>query len=280
MRPLDNKVIVYDSNCKVCSSWKDIVISLTRIPESKVKAYKDLSDGLDTKVDLAKFQNAMALVDTNGGPTLYGTEGIAYIFSSQFGIAAALFKFRPALRMFDFLYKTQAYNRYIIATPKSKFMCDCFPDRIVKYRISYIVICVIISLMLTALLGVSLKSFAGVSLAASVAQMLLIAGTGWVLQILLAIVILKEKALDYIAHLGSIMVTGLLVLIPWILLHWIAGVKSYYIPIISVTISSTLMLYLHIHRVRHLQLSQAWTISWFLFLQATAVAWIYTFYIQ
>lgn len=277
MRTLDNKLIVYDSNCKVCSSWKNVVMKLTRIPESKISAYKDLSDELNARVDPDKFRNVMALIDITGGPTIYGTEGVAYVFSSRYKITAGLFQFRPFMRAFDFLYKTQAYNRYIIATPKSNFMCDCFPERILKYRISYIVICLLTSMLLTALFGISLKSF-DISTVDAAAQMLLIAGSGWILQIALAFVLLKEKALDYIGHLGSIMVAGLLVLIPWMLLHWIAGTTTPYIPMISVAMSSALMLYLHVHRVRHLRLSQTWTVSWFFLLQASALIWIYIFY--
>jgi hypothetical protein len=35
------------------------------------------------------------------------------------------------------------------------------------------------------------------------------------------------------------------------------------------------MLWQHISRVRHLQLSQGWTIGWFLILQATATFWLW-----
>lgn len=281
MKSLANKLIIYDSNCKVCSSLRDVVLGFTSIPEAKVQAYKDLDHELSKHVDPNRFKNVMALIDITGGQTIYGAEGVAYIFSSQYKIINFLFRFNIIFRLFNFVYKTQAYNRYIIATPKSNFKCDCFPDKILKYRVSYIVMTLLISIVLTALFGISLKGFfTDMSNSEAAKQMLLIAGTAWVLQILLARVVLRDKALDYTGHLGSIMVVGLLILAPSMLFTALAGIVTPWIPAISVMFSSGYMLYLHIHRVRYLELSQGWTISWFLFLQSMAVFWVYVFHLK
>ena len=281
MKSLANKLIIYDSNCKVCSSLRDLVLKFTSIPEAKVKAYKELNQDLKSQIDPGKFKNVMALIDTAGGRTVYGAEGVAYIFASQYRVVDLLFRFKPIFKLFSFLYKTQAYNRYIIATPKSKFKCDCFPDRVVKYRISYIVMTLLISIFLTAMFGISLRHFfTGINASEGAIQMLLMAGTGWVMQIIVAIITLREKALDYIGHLGSIMVVGLLILVPSMLFYAITGILTPYLPVLSVIASSAYMLYLHITRIRHLELSQGWTVSWFLFLQSTALFWIYFFHLR
>lgn len=281
MTSLANKLIIYDSNCKVCSSLRDLVLKVTSIPEETIKAYKDLEPDLSRKVDPEKFKNVMALIDTAGGSTIYGAEGVAYIFSSQYRIAAFLLGFKPLFNLFNFLYKTQAYNRYIIATPKSKFKCDCFPDKVLKYRISYIVMTLVIAVLLTALFGISLRNFfTDISRAEAATQMLLMAGTGWVLQILLAAISLRDQALDYIGHLGTIMVVGLLILVPSTLFYAFTGILTPWVPAISVFMSSGYMLYLHINRVKYLERSQTWTISWFLFLQITASFWIYIFHLK
>ncbi len=281
MKSLSTKLIIYDSNCKVCSSLKDFVLRFTSIPDEKVKAFKDLEHPMSSKVDPEKFRNVMALIDTNGGETIYGAEGVAYIFSSEYKLINFLLQFKPVFALFNFLYKTQAYNRYVIATPISSFICDCFPDRVVKYRVSYILIAIFISVLLTALFGVSLKGFfPGMSSAEAAAQMLLMAGTGWVLQILMAIILLRDDALDYIGHLATIMVTGLLILVPSMLLTAIMGPVSLWIPAVSVAFSSSFMLYLHMYRVKYLGLSSLWTVSWFLFLQSTALFWVYLFHLN
>jgi hypothetical protein len=110
-------------------------------------------------------------------------------------------------------------------------------------------------------------------------EMLLIAGSGWVLQMILVLVLLKNNAMEYIGHLGSIMVVGLLILIPSIIMTS-AGIQIMYIPIISVLCSSGYMLYMHIGRIKFLQFSTWWSFSWFAFLQITAVFWVYYFHIK
>ena len=281
MKSLVNKLIIYDSNCKVCSALRDVVLKFTSIPETKVKAYNDLTADLARHVDPAKFKNVMALIDTSGGQTMYGAEGVSYVFSSQYRVADFLLSFRPVFKVFNFLYKTQAYNRYIIATPKSNVKCDCFPDRVVRYRVSYIVITLLISILLTALFGISLRGFfSGMSAPDAAIQMLLMAGTGWVFQILMAIVALRGKALEYIGHLGTIMVIGLLIVVPSMLFFAFTGILIAWIPAVSVLVSSGYMLYLHICRVRYLEIPQTWTITWFLFLQSTAAFWIYFFHLK
>jgi hypothetical protein len=280
MKSLDNKLIIYDSNCKVCSSLRDVVLKFTAIPENKIKAFKELPPDLSAHVDAEQFRNVMALIDTAGGNTIYGAQGIAYIFSCEYRLIDFLLRFKPIFRLFNFIYKIQAYNRYIIATPKSKFKCDCFPDRVLKYRISYILMTVLISMVLTAIFGVSLRNlFTDSSAREAAKQMLLITGSGWVLQILLATILLKDTALDYIGHLGSIMVAGLLILVPWMVLYAL-GIRTPYLPAVSVMMSSAYMLYLHINRVKYLEISQGWTLSWFLLLQLTAFFWIDFFHLK
>lgn len=246
MKTLDNKLIIYDSNCKVCSFMKDLLVRITSIKENKVVAYKKLSTAMAAKVKMENFKNGMALVDTGNEETIYGSEGIAYIFSSQNKLFNFLFKSQAFVLLFDFLYKVISYNRYIIALPKSKYDCDCYPDNVSKYRVGYIAISIFISIVLTVLFGMSLRDFVGaeggikpgLSLSQAGGQMLLMAGTGWVFQIITALFLMKNKALEYIGHLGSIMVVGLLILVPWMIFYAIPGILNMYLPIVSVFVSS------------------------------------------
>ncbi|POY38952.1 hypothetical protein C3K47_00160 [Solitalea longa] len=279
MKTLLNKIIVYDSNCKVCTGLKDKLLRLTSIDEKRVVAFAHLNDELIRKIDPDRFKNAMALIDVQNGDTMYGSEAIAYIFSTKSQLIEKGLSLKPAYRLFNFLYQTLAYNRYIIATPKSQFACDCFPDKVIRFRIAYILIATSLSVLLTCLFGISLRGFfPTLSNSQAAMQMLLMAGTGWVIQIGLAAICLRDKAIDYIGHLASIMVVGLLILVPWMIFHFITGVNLYYLPLISVLFSSLYMFYMHLTRIKHLALSQFWTISWFILLQSSAAFWIYYYH--
>ena len=280
MKSLNNKIIVYDSNCKVCTSFRDVLLKSTAIPMEKVTAYKDLPPKETFKVDTSRFKNGMALVDTLDDDTLYGSEGVAYILSTEYRLVDLLLRSGIVFAIFNFFYNLIAYNRYLIATPRSAFACDCLPDKVLKYRLSYIFITVFLSVLLTAWLGMSLATFfEHVTLIEAMSQMILVAGTGWVLQILFAMIFLRENALDYIGHLGSIMVVGLLILVPWMLWETLGGSPLPQLPAVSVIVSSSTMLYLHYNRIRYLGLRQTWTVSWLLLLQGTAFAWIYFFHL-
>jgi hypothetical protein len=264
MKSLDRKIIVYDSNCKVCSSLKDVVLRFTAVPGSKVVAFKDLDHTLVKHVDPEKFRNVMALIDLHSGETLYGAHGVSYIFSSQYRVADILLGFKPFFALFAFLYKTQAYNRYIIATPKSNFSCDCFPDRVIKYRLSYIGISILISMVLLIFFGSSLhQSSADPAMIHPAVFIASVVATALLFQVILAAIALRSIALDYIGHLSSMLVAGALVLFPFILWNVFAVNTFTWITVSGLIISFGTMLYLLSARVRYLGLSHAWTFSWF-----------------
>jgi predicted DCC family thiol-disulfide oxidoreductase YuxK len=280
MKSLDHKLIIYDSNCKVCSSLREVVLKFTSIPEVKIKAYKYLQTDLTNQVDADQFKNVMALVDTAGGKTLYGAEGIAYIFSTQYKVVEFLFRFPFVFRLFAFLYKIQAYNRYIIATPKSNYKCDCLPDRVVRYRLSYIVITCLASLFLIATLGASVGDLFDVSSIEAAASVVSILGLAWTVQIILAILFMRRDALDYVGHLNSIIFAGLLIMVPWMLFYFITGVFTVYLLVISTLISIAYMIHLHVHRIQYLEQSQWWTVSWIVLMHASIFFCIYSLYIN
>ena len=142
-----------------------------------------------------------------------------------------------------------------------------------------VVACISLSMLLTALFGISLVAFfKHIPMWEGAFQMLLMAGTGWIFQIIFAFVGMKQKFKPYLLALAYLMVLGLLVLIPSMLLSLVLGIYHYYIPLGSVMLSSTLMLVLHIRTIKSLNISQKWTISWFLSLQITALAWVYYFH--
>lgn len=277
MKSLDNKLIIYDSNCRLCCSLRRAVLTVTSLEETQIRGYKELEAGQRSAVDHAQFKNGMALLDLHGGETLYGAEGVAYILSSQYRLLDLLFVSKFFFTLFSFFYKIIAYNRYIIAPGRSGIHCDCLPDKSVGYRSIYILLTVACSVLLTLLFGVSLAVFfPGVAPGMTAVQMLLIAGTGWAVQILSALLLLRRGAADYIGHLGSIMVAGLLVLVPWIMLRQVFTPVAWF-PAASVAVSSLLMLYMHLQRVKIAGLSQWWTVSWFVALQASALAWTWFF---
>lgn len=273
-------MIIYDGNCQVCVGLRDLMLALGLVEAKECMAYTALDAQVKQQVNADRFRNEMALIDTRGGETLYGADGVSFVLAAKIRFLQPLFRFKPFFLLFRFLYKTLAFNRYVIAPPKQQAIaCDCYPETATKFRISFIALAVLIAVMLTALFGVSVHEALGVKPLTGAGQLLVMAGTGWVVQMMIAVLTLeKQQVLDYIGHLGTMMVAGLLVLVPAIIFYFISGVLFYPLPLLSVVASSGLMLYLHYHRVKYLGMQQRWTLQWFLLLQATAVLWLLYFH--
>jgi predicted DCC family thiol-disulfide oxidoreductase YuxK len=277
---MENKLIVYDGNCGLCTSVHALMLSLGVIASVETSSYQQLQPEEKVLITADRFRNEMALVDRKGEATLYGAEGIAYILSARLPYIGKLFKVGFVMILFRFFYKFIAYNRYLIA-PSSKALinCDCYPKAPLPYRLLYILITLLISVALTAWFGITLRHYAGLSAAQAALQMLLIAGTGWILVIAASFASFTyPEALEYTGHLGTIMVAGLLVLLPSILISSVLQIQYLTLPLLSVMCSSSIMLYFHHKRVQHLNLSKSWNVLWFTSLQLGAISWVLFFY--
>ena len=136
----------------------------------------------------------------------------------------------------------------------------------------------LLAIFMTAAFGYAISPFAAISPSEGAIQMLLIAGTGWGLQLLLAQIRLSPWK-PYAFALGPVMSLGVMLLLPatlgFVFLEW----SALWIPLISVACSFSAMLYLHHQSVLKLNLSPKWTQRWVYNLLSTAIAWIAIFYL-
>lgn len=133
--------------------------------------------------------------------------------------------------------------------------------------------------LLTALFGAAVSTYLPqTSFLAGAIQMLLMAGTGWVVLMLGARLRLTNW-LDYWKSLGCSMRVGVLILLPFSLLQLILTTLPWGWALASVLLSSGTMLFLHL-RARYFDaFPPSWALAWFLSLQITAIAWIDVFYL-
>jgi len=155
---------------------------------------------------------------------------------------------------------------------------DCTPLFHRGYWLAFIRYAIVIASMLTLLFGRSVGGYW--PLWGMGGKMLLICGTGWLMQMLLTLLFIKEKeVIDYLGHLAVLMIIATLVLLPSVGLSWLTNYQFPMIPLLSVAFSSTLMTWQHVHRIRLMGLSQGWTWGWFFTLQSTAACWAYAFWL-
>ncbi len=273
MDVLANKWIVYDGNCGLCMNSKRLLVKMGVFPDSKCLNYHQLDDRLFAKVDPEHFKYEMALIDESTNETSYGLEGILKIFSEKINWLRHIRKGGWVFKFLEFFYHAISYNRYFLFPRNKTFSCDCDPPFVRQYFRRWVGIGVIISLLMSFAFGWMMAPVFQGSALTSGLQMLLIVGSGWVLQGLISFLAMKKDDYrDYFRHLTLIAITGVLVLIPTIVLSpfiSVAGLKV--LSLINVLASSGLMLRMHIKRVRFMRVSQVWTFLWFFSLQTTAI---------
>jgi len=277
METANQKAIIYDDNCPMCSLYTQGFVRWGLLePQNRIPFSQAESADILSQLNSDKARHEIPLVDLAGGPTRYGPDALLYLLSQKIPYLINLVKIPAVQVAINGLYHFISYNRRVIIPANNTVSgFNCAPDFNRKYRLRFIYIAVLIAGLLTYAFGASLENTLPIGNGSF--KMLLIAGSGWVVQIILALVFLKQKQLEYMGQLAVIMLLGVFVLVPGILLSTIWA--SPVVPLVSVIFSSGLMVHQHIFRILHLQLSQSWTWLWFISLQSTAAAWVYYFFL-
>lgn len=284
MPTADNKAILYDDHCPMCALYTRGFVKWGVLNEQNRVAFTEAGRVLDpearaTQLDALRARHEIPLIDLAGGPTLYGIDAMVYLLRQRIPLIGRIMRLKPVYAFFRFLYALVSYNRRIMVPSRPQTATfDCTPRFHRGYRLAFIGYAIVLASLLTLLFGRSVGGYwplAGVG-----GKMLLICGTGWLVQMLLALLFMKEKAIDYLGHLAVLMIIGTLVLLPGVGLGGLTDYQFPMIPLLSVAFSSTLMTWQHVRRIRLMGLSQGWTWSWFFTLQSTAACWAYAFWIN
>lgn len=282
MKTIDNKIIIYDSACPMCSLYTRAFIRMGMLSDQGRIAFSDLSDSkIISQLDLARAAQEIPLIDTKGEGTLYGLDSLAYVLGQKLPFISRIMRITFVSWFFRRLYKMVSFNRRVIIPAKpSRNGVDCTPPFNMKYRITFIVFAVLLSSLITFLFGRSVAPYISVDQFNGGWQMLLVAGTGWIVQMIIVMLFKAKDKVDYLGHLSTVMILGVLMLLPGIALSSFTGYQYWLIPVVSVLLSSGIMLWQHMIRVSHIGAAQVWTLCWFLSLQVTAFFWAYIFYLK
>lgn len=173
-------------------------------------------------------------------------------------------------------FGTYQWNNKYLKLPSKQFDKELDTSQMpFHFRLSYWTWSTVLASLITFLFGTSMAVFVPeLTWFQSGAAMLLIAGTGWLVQASIAYLGIGNKRNEYLSNLVTIMWLGTIPLLPAALLDFFLPNPNFLIPLVAVAFSSLMMLRQHFVRTQSLQLSQIWTLSWFLVLQSTALIWI------
>lgn len=110
-------------------------------------------------------------------------------------------------------------------------------------------------------------------------RMFLITSSGWILTAFIAYFFLSfRKWVDYLGHLSSIMLVGVLMFLPWLMYSKIFASTYPITLLLGILVSLVSMGIQHKKRIRLLHLGQRWNLIWFLCLVGSAAFWGWHFF--
>jgi len=261
MKFLKDKLVVYDSDCPMCSGMKEQALRFGVIAEGDYTSYRDLPAEYSAAVDPDRFRDEMALVDRSGGQTVYGSEGLMQVFSTRYPLLEPLFGV-PSLRsILTALYKIVAPNRYVLSTPrKEEPTCACLAAGSRSDRLKYIVLGLLFTSAMTILFAWRIDPGGTTDWPILVVAI----ASGWFVYLLVAAVVLRRIFLEFASHMVSVMWRGTLPLLPVILVSLFTSSILILLPlaVISIIASFGYMYSQHERRRSALCLKPRWTLLW------------------
>jgi predicted DCC family thiol-disulfide oxidoreductase YuxK len=276
MKPVA-KAIIYDSSCPMCQAYTKGFVKWGLLADEHRIAFCELQPEQARRyLDLQRSRHEIPLVDLGGGDTLYGVDALTYLLSQRMPSIGKLMQNTLVSKAIRKFYNFISYNRRVItATASAPQGIDCAPDFRLGYRITFIIFASVLAGLITWGLGQSARHYLS---GLNGLTMLLICGTGWLLQSGAAILLIKSQLrIEYLGQLAVLMLIGTLVLLPGMAMDALTGHTCTGWLLGSVVGSSILMHIEHFRRIAYLNLSQRWLAFWSVALWTTACFWLYIF---
>lgn len=161
MKTLENKALIYDSNCPLCCWYTDKFIQIGALPENGRISFNELNEKNKTFLDEHKSRHQIPLLDTRTGNVVYGIDGLTLILANYFPFFEKILTNEFCKKMVQPLYSFISYNRRIIVPSKitSNQAVDCAPDFHLFWRISLIGLCMSIFYVMMFSLNVQMNFF-------------------------------------------------------------------------------------------------------------------------
>ena len=266
-------LIVYDNHCGACNLGVNLITKMGMIKtESKVKLSAHESNDITCNINPQRACDEMAVVNKTTKEIHYGTEGYALLLAERFPFLIKLSQNEFLINIFNPLYILFASNRRIIAPLKTDD-AKCTPTLKKSYRLFMMVFLGIFAAIITYKKGEILNNIEIFSFLNGF-KLIQVTGVGWILT---GLFFKGPNRWDYWGHLSVMAGTA-------IFIQSLALIGFNYLPHIawvigSMLISDFLMLYMHYNRMKTMQLSQSYTLRWWLILHITAVLSLLQYYL-
>ncbi|MEZ4885813.1 MAG: DCC1-like thiol-disulfide oxidoreductase family protein [Chitinophagales bacterium] len=287
MKATANKAIIYDDTCPLCVWYTSAFVKTGMLEKHNRISFNELTNKSDiaANMDIHRSKHEIPLVDLKGGETLYGLDSLEFILSQKMPFIAWLLQFRLIRAFFKTFYNIVSYNRRVIVgaaktqtqTQTQTHSYDCTPDFHVGYRLIYIFLAVLVSILGVYWFANGMaEAFAVPSLAYFNFATLMIAVIAWGIYFCMAFLSIPNNRtrIEYFGQLATTMLMGLGIYI--VSMGIVAWIPNEVIAIggatFAIVASFGVMCQAHFRRLKVVNLANWRMIAWILsFLVAALV---------
>lgn len=216
-----------------------------------------------TSIDKDRARNEIALVDLKSGHVTYGIDSLFAVLQHRFPVLKHLFKSGSFRWLANTFYKFISFNRKVIMPARPvPDQQTCEPSFNVAYRVSYILICCLITSVVIGKYSIMLSPIIP---AGSVGREFLICGGQILFQMLMLIGKPRNKVITYLGNIMTISLAGSILLLPVFVIQSFVTEMSALACAAWFMMVVTLMLAEHLRRVRLLDFPTYLSVTWVLY---------------
>lgn len=261
MKLLKDHVLLFDSQCPLCTAYSNQFVKNGMLEEEGREAYQEMSADTCIYIDKNKARNEIALVNKANGKVYYGIDSIFKIMGNSYPLLNHIFRFPLFYHIMKKVYAFISYNRKVIIPPK-KSDDTCVPDRNMKYRNAYLLFTWIISSLILTQYSAYLS---GLIPASQFHREFMICGGQIIFQALVVFLIAKNKVADYLGNMMTISFAASLLLFLFILLGKLFALTTPLIYAAFFMLVVGVMLLEHMRRMKLLNLSFIPSMTWVIY---------------
>jgi len=262
MKTLKNQTLLYDEDCPLCRVYTDGFVKTKMLDANGRKPFHQISEDDVQFVDLKRATNEIALIDNKNKTVIYGVDSLLKIIGNTVPWIEKIGKTGLIYFMLKKLYAFVSYNRKVIIPSdiNDTHKMQCIPKYNIKYRLLYILFCVLTTTFVLFEFS-KLLTF----LPKSSIFMELILATGQIgFQSIFLLKKSTETIINYFGNLMTVSLMGSILLMP--LLIWNSVTNLPELIILAWFGMTIILMFLeHFRRVKLLQLPNYLCHTWVIY---------------
>lgn len=136
-------VLIYDADCPMCRWYTGEFVKHQLLSKNGREAYHQIGAYTQTKVDMQKAKNHIALLNKKTGQVTYGFDSLVAIVGARWQWIKTISTNKIIAPFFAAVYDFISYNRKVIAPSASRGYLDCIPEKNLVMRTIFIIICML-----------------------------------------------------------------------------------------------------------------------------------------